>query len=253
MIRWCFSCQRYIGEKPPLEDYSITHTICENCAREGRTEEDANIIASKAIAKFYDRLQAASVAGELLQASELVNEGLALGLKIRDLAWGMLQPLLYRNGELWAKGRLSVAKEHRFTETALAATEMLFEKEPALSQRRQHRSPDVLLVMAEGNYHSLGARMAELGLCLQSYNTLTVSPGLPAREVVALVGSLHPRVVGVSVSLAPQMRSVRELKGLLEALPEEHRPRLIIGGSALRLGLEVPDAWGIEVWKDFDL
>jgi methanogenic corrinoid protein MtbC1 len=253
MIRWCAYCQTYIGERPPLEDYSLTHDICDSCVAEDRQKDYAKVAAMRAIGAFYGRLRAASVAGEVLQASQLVDEGLALGLKTADLAWGILQPLLYSIGEQWANGGLSVAYEHRFSETAMAAVEMLFFRDPTLQKLRQHHHPEVLLVMAEGNYHSLGARMAELGLCLQSYSTLTVVPGLPAKEVVALALSLRPRVIAVSVALAPQMRSVRELCTMLEKMPSEDRPRLAIGGSALRLGLDVPSAWGIEVSKDFDL
>lgn len=31
MIRVCVYCGRILGEKPPLEDKSETHTICEGC------------------------------------------------------------------------------------------------------------------------------------------------------------------------------------------------------------------------------
>jgi len=34
MIRQCAWCQRQIGQVPPLEDLSITHTVCEPCGQE---------------------------------------------------------------------------------------------------------------------------------------------------------------------------------------------------------------------------
>jgi methanogenic corrinoid protein MtbC1 len=253
MIRWCSYCQTYLEEVPPLEDYSITHSICESCLRRGRAEDEMRIKTMGAIGAFYNRLQEASDSGDFVQSSSLIDEGLGLGLKISDLAWGVLQPLLYRIGDRWAKGELSVVNEHKFSATAVAAVELLFTKDAALQPRRQHREPDVLLVMAEGNYHSLGPRLVELGMCLRGNNCHFVMPGLSAREVFALAQSLHPRVVGVSVALAPQMKSVRELHDMLTELPAEKRPRLAVGGSAVRLGLEVPEAWGIEVSRDHNL
>jgi methanogenic corrinoid protein MtbC1 len=160
---------------------------------------------------------------------------------------------LYRIGERWAAGELTVANEHTFTAVAVSAVELLFTKDTALQARRQSHNPDVLLVMAENNYHTLGLRMAELGLCLQGLTTFTVMPGLPAREILALSESLRPKVLGMSVALATQMQSVREVHGLLSGLPSERRPRLAIGGSALRMGLEVPKEWGIEVITDLEL
>jgi len=35
MIRWCAHCQRYQGDVEPLDDYSVTHTICEDCVARG--------------------------------------------------------------------------------------------------------------------------------------------------------------------------------------------------------------------------
>jgi hypothetical protein len=31
MIRVCYLCKRVIGEKPPLEDLSVSHGLCEGC------------------------------------------------------------------------------------------------------------------------------------------------------------------------------------------------------------------------------
>lgn len=31
MIRQCAWCKRILGEKEPLDDPKVTHTICENC------------------------------------------------------------------------------------------------------------------------------------------------------------------------------------------------------------------------------
>ena len=250
MIRWCSYCQKYVGEVPPLQDYSMTHTICDECTVSVDAREDANIQAMRQIASFYQRLQDASDAGDTLRASALVDEGLGLGLRIGDLAWGMLQPLLYRLGERWAAGELSVANDHAFSAMAMSAVELLFAKDARLQSRRQHHAPEILLVMAEENYHTLGLCMAELGLCLQGHTTMAVMPGLPAKEIAALVRSLKPKVLGMSVALAPQMSSVREVHGMLQGMQREDRPRLAIGGSALRLGLEVPDEWGIQVVTD---
>ena len=38
MIRWCAYCQHYQGEQEPLDDYSITHDICEPCLASGAME-----------------------------------------------------------------------------------------------------------------------------------------------------------------------------------------------------------------------
>jgi hypothetical protein len=38
MIRQCAWCLKILGEVPPLKDMSVTHTICEECAKEQMKE-----------------------------------------------------------------------------------------------------------------------------------------------------------------------------------------------------------------------
>jgi methanogenic corrinoid protein MtbC1 len=252
MIRWCSYCQTYLEEVEPLEDFSVTHSICASCEGKGYFDDREQIAAMREVSGFYRRLDLAATAGDLGSASALVDEGLALGLRIPDLAWGVLQPLLYRIGRKWEAGQLSVANEHLFTGLAAAAVELLITKVPGAGALRQHRTPDVLLVMAEGNYHTLGLRFVELAACLQGLKSQVVMPGLPAREIVALAKSLCPLAVGLSVALASQLPVVLEVAARLAEVPAERRPRLVVGGQALRAGLELPAAAaGVELLRDF--
>lgn len=38
MIRMCSRCRGFIGEKEPLEDERVTHSICEKCLEKLKTE-----------------------------------------------------------------------------------------------------------------------------------------------------------------------------------------------------------------------
>jgi len=41
MIRICSKCGKNLGEKEPLEDKRITHTLCQKCFNETMKEMDA--------------------------------------------------------------------------------------------------------------------------------------------------------------------------------------------------------------------
>jgi methanogenic corrinoid protein MtbC1 len=251
VIRWCSYCQTFLDEVSPRDDFRISHSLCDECAAKGRFEDKAHIQAMRQISIFYRKLQRASDGGDLPGASALVDEGLALGLKIRDLAWGVLQPLLWRIGQRWAAGEVSLEDGREFSATVRAAIEVLMTKDPALPPHRQHPRPEVLLVLAEGNLHDVGLRLVELGHCLQGVDTHTVPAPLGAAEILALARRLRPRLVGVSVSLPAQLSSVLELQALLGSLPGEARPRLVIGGQALRFGLSVPAGSDIAAVEQF--
>lgn len=98
----------------------------------------------------------------------------------------------------------------------------------------------------------MGLRFVELAACLQGLKSQVVMPGLPAREIVALAKSLCPLAVGLSVALASQLPVVLEVAARLAEVPAERRPRLVVGGQALRAGLELPAAAaGVELLRDF--
>lgn len=48
MVRVCCVCKKILGEKEPLDDKSVTHTYCEECAK--KAWEDIEVEFKKIIA-----------------------------------------------------------------------------------------------------------------------------------------------------------------------------------------------------------
>ena len=91
--------------------------------------------------------------------------------------------------------------------------------------------------------------MAEIYLASYGIPALTVVPGLPTEEILDLVARHRPEVVGFSVALSTQMAQVREVAAILRSRPG--RPRhFVVGGPAVRLGLNPDPAFGIRVCKN---
>ncbi len=152
---------------------------------------------------------------------------------------------------MWAAGRVRVAEEHRVTAHCTELIEVLLNKFVKAGELRNSLKPKVLLVLADGNYHTIGLRIIEIFLVVKEIPSYVVIPGLPVSEVEKLVMELKPEILGISVSLVPQMESVRALAKKFDKLPKFLRPRIVIGGQAVRRGLTVNPALGIEVMKDF--
>jgi methanogenic corrinoid protein MtbC1 len=244
MIRWCAYCQRYIDEAPPWRDYRLSHVLCDDCARraDGSLEVPGGTLA---VADLYDRLRAAAQSKDVLRVEGVMEECAGLGIRPLDMMMGVIQPILYEIGDLWAQARTTVAAEHQFTGFAASLLSMTFARYPELSAYRQSDRPRVLITGADGNCHVLGAQIVELFLASARVPTFTLLPGLPAGEVLAVVDRLKPTFLGVSVSLADQLPSVRQLADRLRARGE--RPTLILGGSLVREGLDLQDEPDVHV------
>lgn len=240
MIKWCAYCQSFLGESEPMDKFSLTHGICPACAEGRVAENDAAVRRLRPLSEFYLRLRRQVRAGGEPDPADWVAEAARLKLKPHHLLMGVVQPVLYEVGELWARGELSAAREHRFSAFSERMADEVFRRYPELAKGRQSGAPNVLLTNADGNYHTLGVRFLEAGLLAAGLKTFTVLPGLPVREILALVEGLKPRGVALSVSMPGQLKAAKEVSAALAALPARTRPLLLLGGWALKRGAKLP-------------
>jgi len=238
MIRWCAYCQRYQGDVEPFDDYSVTHTICEACVAKGALLRPPPP-SIKAIQAFLSRIARSGVEPGLT-AAEVVAQGDALGLDPFDLLRGVVQPVLRQIGDRWARSEATIAEEHRVSALCSTVIQTMIARETDLAALRKTQPPAVLLVVAEGNQHTLGAQILEVFLLRHHVPTYAVYPALPAHEIVALARRLQPRVVAISAAVPEQIPSASIVAEQLSAQPPAVRPLVVVGGRALDGGPSLP-------------
>lgn len=246
MISWCSYCQTYQGELPPWHRWELSHGVCPACLAADVPHDPARSKAVAAVADFFAELRRGAREARGTSA-EVLSRARALGVRPLELLLGLLQPALCDLGQAWEAGEVSIATEHRFSSLVEeVAAELLAE-----ARRRQPppRPPEFLLLAADGNFHSLGLRLAELFLLSHGRTVTTVFPGLPEPEVAALARTLRPRFLGLSVSLPSQLAAVRAVSAALGAAPGPDAPRLVLGGSLFLASDELPEVPGALVCR----
>lgn len=245
MIKWCSYCLHFIEECEPFDDYIISHGVCPACAPKALTFTRADKHAIQGIRTFFMALQKASRSGAVQDWTPVLAESRRLGIPPLDLMMGMLQPLLVEIGGLWAEGKVTVLAEHRFSAMVDALASHLRPEAGA----RDEVPPRLILVSADGNFHTLGVQMAALYFASLGLPHLTTASGLPTEELLGLVRRYQPEVLGFSVALPQQMAQVEEVAARLADLPFPP-PALLVGGPAARQGLDPHPALGIHVCRD---
>ncbi len=240
MIRWCAYCQSYMGESSPFDNFAITHVLCPKCAESGLYENLDALEGLRHLADFFNELRREVLAGIGTDPSHWVTAAYEKGIKPQDLLLGLIQPALYETGELWAKGEVTVAIEHRFSLFVEEMVGFIHTHYPELNKNRQLQKPEVLLTNANGNYHTLGLKFLEISLLSKGIKTYTLLPGLPVKEILELIRAIQPKMLGLSISMVPQARSVRELAEEISIFPEKERPLLLVGGLPVKEGLVFP-------------
>ncbi len=246
MIKWCAYCQQFITEIEPFDDYRVSNGVCRSCLPKLDILGTADIDALSGIIDFYRSLEYIALSEESPDIDAILSESRRLGIRPLDLMVGLLHPLLAKVGDMWSAGELSVASEHRIT--TMVQDLLIGLREPGKRRGRQPK-PRVVLINAENNYHTLGLTMAEVYFASYGIPALTVVPGLPTEEILALVARTRPEVLGFSVALSTQMNQVREVVGRLRSSPG--RPRhFVVGGPAVRMGLNPDFSFGIRVCRN---
>jgi hypothetical protein len=161
----------------------------------------------------------------------LLAEASARELPPASVLVGLLQPALYKAGCEWAEGRMSIDEAGaRFVNWCHA----FFEQLPRASS-----SPpagiDLLLFLAPGNAHTLGARFAAELLGARGITTHFDEDARTVDAMKRAIEAARPRVVGISCALPASLvaadRAVLELRAIVD--PTWPR-RFLIGGFALR-------------------
>lgn len=218
-------------------DLALIHWLTDQVARGitiGRAvamlEEDGGGVTRPAPAPVdLDRLQL-----RLLQAFDWMEEDEATDtlrvaletVPLERVLLDLVQPVLYRVGDLWASGRMSVASEHFGTQVVRSVlTDLL--RRAAPPSRRQH----VLVGSAPGEEHDVGSLVLALLLRRAGFRVTYLGPNLEAESLRADLDRIRPNALCLSATTESAAASLRDL---YSALGASYGGTLAYGGSAFR-------------------
>lgn len=234
MIRWCSYCQSFMGERPPFEDLTFTHGVCDACMSMLECLEDEGFEHIEELRRFHEALRDAGRRGDLGRAVELLRSAAASGLKAPDLLVGSVGPILYEVGALWERKQITVADEHRFTAFYRAVTDAIADLGLLPAAPRPEETCDVLLVQPRVNKHILGLDLVAYWLREHGLRVALIRAGAtPSLEEA--IAAHDPRCIGISVALPSQMLEAEELIARA-AGATAGKALVVLGGQAVRSG-----------------
>jgi len=252
VLRWCAHCQQFIGEMPPHADLSITHGLCRKCAGEQpdllRDDEYAHAVVLRDI---FQALFAAGRSNDFDAAGPLVDRAIVANCRPVDILVGMIAPMLYEIGRAWERGTLTVAGEHEFTAFAERVVDLVEARMKQTWSQPARFAGDgrYVLMNAPGNAHVVGIRILALWLQNQGWPTRHVDERtvLDVLSEPSLAG--ESKTLLVSIALPEQCDAVRALVERVQALPAPRRPKIVLGGYAVKTRL-VPRIPGVMLARD---
>ncbi|MCD1261023.1 MerR family transcriptional regulator [Paenibacillus athensensis] len=143
-----------------------------------------------------------------------------------DVFHHILAPVLYRIGEQWEAGLVTVAQEHFASQLVQQRMQQLLRSLPVRPSQ-----PKALAFCPEGEHHQLGLMLFSLFLRSRGLEVIYVGPDTPYDGLIQLIEAKNVRFVVVSLSHA-------RFAPALEMWVEQCRQQLpelkfILGGSGL--------------------
>lgn len=142
----------------------------------------------------------------------------------------LIQPVQYRVGDMWERGKISVALEHLATATNTYV---------ALSSYASVASstaggPRGLIACTPDEMHDLGAHLAADLLECDGWDIDFFGASMPLRDLIGAIRAREPRFVGLSAALVHHLGSVHTtVRAIREALGPD-APPIVVGGNAFR-------------------
>lgn len=252
MLRWCSHCQQFLGEIAPHSDFSLTHGLCRDCSGNapgllsGEDLEHAVFLR-----EIFHALFAAGRRRDLEAAAPIVERAVAAKCRPVDILVGMIAPMLYKIGDAWERGTLTVDDEHEFTAFSERVIDLLEDR--IRRQRALSSEPGAngryLLMSAPGNTHVVGLRILELWLQQKGARTRAVDDATLFDVLAEPAVGGRPNTLLISIALPEQRDGVAALAARVQALPKARRPRIVLGGYAVKVGL-VPPIAGVDFASD---
>lgn len=195
-----------------------------------RTEAPSRREVDKATRRLSRTYQDALTVADAGAAGRVARQALGEGMGVAGLYQRVIAPAMWRIGDLWRQGEISVADEH--LATALTHQVMAGVYGPSLGHR--FKSGRVLMAGVEGEQHALGLRMAADVLELAGYETIYLGADVPTDDLLRAVAARAPDLVGLSATMPDSVpaldRAISEIQSLDPSLTvffggQEARPR----------------------------
>lgn len=243
MLSWCSYCQQFQGEVPPFEQLNITHGLCTNCGIRGIDLSKSELEHAHKLRDIQRQLMEAGSVEDFGAAERIVDLAIADHVRPVDILFGLVAPSLYLIGEEWRRGSITVCQEHRFTSFCEKVYELVSEKVMSeIARPLRNRRIEALLINADGNNHTLAIRIIALWLKSRGVEALALYRSPTPSDLINLLKQMQPRLLLISIALAEQCSSVIRLTELLESISIENKPKIIIGGYAVKSGMLAPIA-----------
>jgi len=171
------------------------------------------------------------IPGNITACQEITRQAVESGGSPVDFLLYVVQPALYRIGDLWESGRVTVAEEHRATAIALRVISTLAGGAPSKGRDKGR----AMVLAVKGERHEVGAAMVADCLEGDGWETVFLGSDLPEIDIITHLASFKPHLVALSATIPQSISSLSHLVGVIKRSETFGDISVMVGGLAFSL------------------
>lgn len=173
----------------------------------------------------------ALLSGNRAKCSEISADLLNRNLSIKELYEKIIKQALYDIGELWERGKISVATEH--LASAIVEANLNEQYYKVISNSKKNNKT-VVAACLENEFHQIGIKMVSDIFEMNGWNAHFLGANTPIQELISFVKEVNPNLLAISMSIYFHLPTLEEmLRSIQKEMP--YLP-ILIGGQGFRYG-----------------
>lgn len=182
--------------------------------------------------------------GEWREGLQLAQELIHTPKDLEDFYFQVIQPCMYRVGDLWETGELSVAQEHLVSALVARIMATVYPQvKPVPFDKGK-----ALVTSAPNEFHEMGARMLADCLELDGWEVDYLGANTPQADLLAFLSRSQPFLAAISITMPFNLDRAVEIIAAIKNHPELQKVRVLVGGQLFH---DFPDLWqmtGADGW-----
>jgi methanogenic corrinoid protein MtbC1 len=199
-------------EDPKIQSFLSTHS--------GKNIEKIKKMNKKLEEKLFNSL----TKGDLDNALDIYESYIKYS-NLHNFFENILKPVMYKVGEQWASGKLSIATEHVASNIARELVSIINEKTSKIDHKGK-----VLLCTPTGEEHALGCNIIQTFLQNKGFQVLNLAPSAPAEAILHFIDKEKPNAILVSVTIEDNIKTAQRL---INKINDNSNVPVLIGGQAI--------------------
>lgn len=161
-----------------------------------------------------------------IQSSLKIYEEYIKTFNAADFFDKILKPVMYKIGDDWVNGKISIATEHVASNVAQTLVKIIMDQVSGTASKSK-----ILICVPLGEEHHLGCDVLETYLSIKGFKVYNMGTSIPTESILSFINTNKPDIVFLSITLEDNLAAGQRL---VNKIKEQFDIPILVGGFALQ-------------------